>query len=269
MNCQEFRAYLDAYLDGELEAPRTLDADAHLAFCMPCQWALAKARKFRQALRSRIKRDIAPPALQARVHAALSRVDRAERRQRLVRWLPLPVAAAALVLLALWSGSLTGQRVPVPESSVVRALAGKHLAYAQMDTPAELATPDRQMVAGWFKERVRFAVPVPDFTPSGIRLVGGRISEYSGDQVAYLLYEKGRSLVSLFVFPNRGLDLPESGWERIGQRRYFFAEFKGQQVVVWTQGETAFALVSQLNRDALLECAEAVWLMMTRGVPTT
>jgi len=269
MICQEFRACLDAYVDRELEAQRTLDADAHLAFCMPCQWALDKERKFRHVLRSRVKPDTAPAALRARVHVALSRVDRAELRQRLVRWLPLPVAAAALVLLVLWSGALTGLRTSPPDSSVVTTLAGKHLAYSLMDAPAEISTPDRQRVAGWFKERVPFSVPVPDFTPSGIRLVGGRISEFSGQRVAYLIYEKGRSLVSLFVFPSRGLELPGKGWERIGQRRYFFTEFKGQQVVIWTQGETAFALVSQLNRDALLECAEAVWLMMTRGAPTT
>ena len=268
MNCQELRTCLDAYVNGELEAQQTLDADAHLAFCMPCQWVLAREREFRQVLRTRAKRETTPPALRERVHSVLNQVDRAERRQRLIRWLPLPMAAAALVLLALWSGSLTGHRTS-PESSAVMALTGKHLAYAQMDAPAEFSTGDRQMVAGWFKERVHFSVPVPDFTPSGIRLVGGRISEFSGHQAAYLLYEKGRSLVSLFVFPSRGLELPESGWERIGQRRYFFAEFKGQQVVIWTQGESAFALVSQLNRDALLECAEAVWLMVTRGVPTT
>ncbi|HLC41581.1 MAG TPA: zf-HC2 domain-containing protein, partial [Methylomirabilota bacterium] len=85
MICQEFRACLDAYVDRELEAQRTLDADAHLAFCMPCQWALDKERKFRHVLRSRVKPDTAPAALRARVHVALSRVDRAELRQRLVR----------------------------------------------------------------------------------------------------------------------------------------------------------------------------------------
>jgi hypothetical protein len=87
--------------------------------------------------------------------------------------------------------------------------------------------------------------------------------------VAYLLYEKGRSLVSLFVFPSRGLAFPKTGWEEIGGQRYLFTEFKGNRVVMWAQGEMAFVLVSQLSREALLECAEAVWLLMTRGVPTT
>jgi anti-sigma factor RsiW len=86
--------------------------------------------------------------------------------------------------------------------------------------------------------------------------------------VAYLLYEKGRSLVSLFVLPSRGLAFPENGWEEIGAVRYLFTEFKGHQVVMWTQGEMAFVIVSQLNREALLECAEAVWLLMKQGTPT-
>jgi len=268
MNCQEFRAYLDAYLDGELEAQRTLDADAHLAFCMPCQWILAKEREFRQLLCSRAKRDVAPPSLQARLHSALDRADRRELRRRFTRWMSVPAAAAAIALLWL-SGVWGPAERPLTDSSLVTALAGKHLTYSQMEAPAEIATADRQMVAGWFKERVRFDVPVPDFTPSGIRLVGGRISDLGERQVAYLLYEKGRSLVSLFVFPSRGLALPATGWEEIGAKRYFFTEFKGNQVVMWTQDETTFALVSQLSREALVECAEAVWLMMTGDKPTT
>jgi anti-sigma factor RsiW len=147
----------------------------------------------------------------------------------------------------------------------VSELVAKHVMYSRLDTPAEVVSANREAVSGWFKGRVRFDVAVPDFSPSGIRLVGGRLADLSDRQVAYLLYEKGRNLISLFAFPSQGLALPSGGWARGADGRFYVAKVNGAEVVVWTQGALAYALVSTLDRESLLECADTVWRLVGSG----
>jgi anti-sigma factor RsiW len=261
MICQELRTCLDAHLDGELDVERSLAADEHLAFCMECQWAYAKGRELRTLLRTRLPREPAPDALRERIRLTLRRADRSERWGAARRSLVWAVPAAALVLLALGVG-LWERSTPPP---VVSELVAKHAMYSRLDAPAEVVSASRETVSGWFKGRVRFEVVVPDFSPSGIRLVGGRLSDISDRPMAYLLYEKGRSLVSLFAFRSQGLALPARGWVRVGDGRFYVTEVRGAEVVLWTQGELAYALVSSLDRQALLECADTVWRLVLSG----
>lgn len=264
MNCQELRACLDAHLDGELDLSLSLAADEHLAFCMPCQWAYAKERELKTLLRTRLPVDPAPAALGERIRGALRRADRSDRVRTVRRSLLWALPAAAVVLLAVGIG-LWPRETSAP---LVNELVAKHVMYSRLDAPAEIGSASRETVSDWFKGRVRFDVAVPDFSPSGIRLVGGRLSDLADRPMAHLLYEKGRSLVSLFAFPSRGLALPERGWVRAGDGRFYVTELKGVEVVIWTQDELAYALVSSMDRDSLLECADAAWrLVVSRGRP--
>ncbi len=258
MNCTELRACLDVYLDRELDVGRSLDAQEHLAFCMDCQWAYAKEREFRALLKTRLSGVAAPPELRARVKAALNAQDRRPRRAvitRSLRWASLPVAA--LVLLAVTFGLRALMAPSVPP--VVSELVAQHQVYSRLEIPAEIMSASQDTVAGWLRRRVQFEVPVPDFSPAGIRLLGARLSSLSDRQLAYILYEKERHLVSLFAFAKRGLALPTAGWIEVGDSRFYVSSVKGLEVVLWTQGELAYALISPLSREALLECALTVW----------
>ena len=263
MTCQELRACLDAHLDGELDLPLSLAADEHLAFCVGCQWAYARERELRALVRTRFPREEAPAALRERIWGALVQAEGGAPIRAQRRWLYLAVPVAALVLVALGVG--LWQRSTAPP--VMRELVAKHAMYSRLDAPAEIASASREAVSGWFKGKVRFDVAVPDFSPSGIRLVGGRLADLSDRQVAYLLYEKGRNLVSLFAFPGRGLALPRGGRASGGDERFYVARVNGAEVVVWTQGPLAYALVSSLDRESLLECADTVWRLVHSRTP--
>lgn len=261
MNCQELRACLDAHLDGELPLERSLVADEHLAFCMECQWAYAKERELRSLIRTRLPHEPVPEGLRERVRLAVRRAERGDRRgaaRRLLLW-ALPVAA---VLLLVFGVGLWERKAPSP---VVSELVSKHAMYSRLDAPAEVVSASRETVSGWFKGRVRFEVVVPDFSPSGIRLVGGRLADLSDRPVAYLLYEKGRSLISLFAFPRQGLALPARDVIRVGEGQFYVTQVRGAEVVLWNQGDLAYALVSSLDRQALLECADTVWRLVASG----
>lgn len=263
MTCQELRACLGAHLDGELDLSLSLAADEHLAFCVGCQWAYARERELRTLVRTRFPREGAPAALRERIRGALARAERGARIRAQRRWFYWAVPAAALVLVALGVG-LWQRSAPPP---VVRELVARHAMYSRLDAPAEIVSASQEAVAGWFKGKVRFDVAVPDFSPSGIRLVGGRLADLSDRQVAYLLYEKGRNLVSLFAFPSRGLALPSGEGASGGDARFYVAKVNGAEVVIWTQGPLAYALVSSLDREALLECADTVWRLVGSRTP--
>ncbi len=249
MNCHEFEASLHPYVDGELMAGETFAADAHVAECWRCADLARRERQFRQLLR-RQPREAAPAQLRARIVSGIRR----ERRRLVLRpWLTVPaltVVAAAIVvamLIPVW-------REPSP---LIVDLVDKHIAYAQIERPAELASADPAEIETWFRQRTGLQVTVPDYSPSGIRLVGARLAEAREQKAAYLLYEKGRTLLSVFMLP-----IPESDAALPGTRvsyrgrAYITYEQKGYRTVSWSDGHVVFGLVSMLDYEALLECAD-------------
>ncbi len=144
-----------------------------------------------------------------------------------------------------------------PASPLVTELVNKHIIYAQIEQPAEFASEDPRQVEAWFRQRAGLRVTVSDYSMSGIRLVGGRLAEADERQVAYVLYEKGHILMSVFMVP-AGTASAERGSTRVSYRGrgYLTVEQKGYRTVSWTDGQTTFGMVSALSYDALLECAD-------------
>ncbi|HXG02705.1 MAG TPA: zf-HC2 domain-containing protein [Candidatus Binatia bacterium] len=248
MNCQEFLARLHPYVDGELSVSDIAAAEGHCAACPDCARVRDAEREFRALLR-RQPRETAPPELRARI---LAEVRRRSRRSARAWRLLVPAGALAASLLAL-AFLLPGRQAP----DLVAALVDKHIAYAQLDRPAELASGDREEVAAWFRQRAALRVIVPDYSASGIRLVGGRLADADERRAAHLLYEKGRMLISVFMVPVSGREVRLEG-ARLSYRgeEYVTFERKGYRAVAWTDGHTLFELVSALDAEALLECAD-------------
>ncbi len=247
MNCQEFQSYLHCYVDGELGAAETLAAATHVADCPGCRSLAERERQFRQLLR-RQPRETAPAELRARIG---SRIRRSARMAALRPWLVAPLAAA-VVLVVVFGLPRARQSAPLVEE-----LVDKHVAYAQIDQPAEYASSNRLEIEKWFRQRAELRVTVPDYSPSGIRLVGARIDVAHERKAAHVLYEKGRTLLSVFMVPSSGRDA-DLGGTRVTYRGhdYLTRERKGYRTVAWTDGETVFGLVSMLDYEALLECAD-------------
>lgn len=242
MNCVEFEAALQPYTDGEMPLRARLAADAHLAICLPCAELVQRERDFRRLVR-RQPRETAPADLRTKLASLLRPMQRARRRRPWPVMAGLAISALALVVAA---GVLAPRRAP----SLVTDMVDKHVAYAQIEHPVELASSDRDEVEQWFRERAGLGVPVPDFSRAGIRLLGARVTDARDRVAAYLLYEKGRTLMSLFVVPglaNVGPDEPPAK-----------DQVSGFHTVSWRAGGTFFALVSSLDHDALQACADAL-----------
>jgi anti-sigma factor RsiW len=91
--------------------------------------------------------------------------------------------------------------------------------------------------------------------------VGGRLAEADQSKAAYVLYEKGHTLMSVFMVPASARGAELSG-ARVSYRGhdYLTLERRGYNTVAWTDGKVVFGLVSTLDYDALLECADRLRL---------
>jgi mycothiol system anti-sigma-R factor len=252
MTCREFQTHAAPYVDGELGVDQTLAAQAHVADCPRCAALSERERQFRQLLR-RQPREGAPPEFRARILAALRRDA---RTARLRRWAPPALAtaalAASLVVLLLHPAVF---RSP----GLVGELVAQHVVYAQVERPAEYVSSDQAALEDWLRQRAGFRVTVPDYSQAGIRLVGGRLAGVRGQKAAYVLYDKGHTLLSVFMLPTAGLEAELDGRVlRYRGHEYRTQEWKGYRTVSWSDGRALFGLVSMLDYDALLECADAL-----------
>jgi anti-sigma factor (TIGR02949 family) len=257
MNCVELDSRLHPYVDGELSVDEMAAADAHVAACPACATLVMNERAFRRLLRAQ-PREAAPDELRTRIVHAVRREARKPLRR--AAWLAVPAMAAAVLMMTV----LPVWKQPPP---LVSDLVDKHIAYAQLERPAELASRDGDEIARWFRERAGMRVIVPDYSPSGIQLIGARLAEAHERRAAYLLYEKGRTLLSVFMVP-----VPEGSSRLAGTpvsfrgHEYRRDERKGYHTVTWTDGHTVFGLVSALDYEALLECADRLRLERARAV---
>lgn len=246
MDCAEIRPYLEPYADGELGVDAVVAMDSHLAECAGCREQVARQRRFRELLR-RQPQETAAPELRARVAGAVRR----EARRRVTPWMAGAAAAAALLALVV------GLRALAPSSppAAVAELVAKHVAFSRIDSPVEFAATDGAVVRDWFRERLRVGVTVPDYTPAGIRLLGGRIADTDGRPAAYLLYEKGRTLMSVFMVPGEVFAPGRARTLSYHGATYYEVELAGQRAVFWSDRDASFGLISALDEAALLECA--------------
>jgi anti-sigma factor RsiW len=119
MTCDDARARLSAWLDGEASA-HDEDMRAHLSTCKRCRARADALRRISCALRD----PIAPPGLE---DAALRRIRVAERRPRASAYVRALSIAAVLLAALLWAAVIVRTRdeaAPGPYVSVVASLTG-------------------------------------------------------------------------------------------------------------------------------------------------
>jgi anti-sigma factor RsiW len=253
MDCGEIGPYIEPYGDGELGLPERAAVEAHLAGCLACQERVAQHSRFRDLLRRQPKEG-APPELRAR----LTRTIRQRASwQTLRRWAAVPLAAAILIALVTWAGIHgIGSWGSTSRSSLVADLVSKHTTYAQIEAPVEFASANGADVRDWFRRRLGVRVTVPDYAPAGIRLLGGRIADAGGHKTAYLLYEKGHTLMSVFMVTGERLAPAGTATTTYQGFAYHTADMAGQHGVFWADGQRVFGVVSSLDVESVLECAD-------------
>jgi anti-sigma factor RsiW len=201
MNCEEARRSLDAYVDGELELTRQLGIETHLAECASCQDVAERIIKCGSIVRTNMQAYKAPSELKAKIRAALRNEDEPQ-----LKWLaergPRLAYAAVLVVLSCALAWSWFSRFPSKDKGLVAEAISNHSRSLLVSHLVDFASGDPHMVGPWFNGKLDYSPPVPDLTQAGYTLVGGRVDVLEQRAVAAIVYQRGKQVINLFIWPS-------------------------------------------------------------------
>jgi anti-sigma factor RsiW len=242
MNCRDALDLVHAHIDGELDLVKSLEIEQHLAGCVACKVQYDGLNESSSALRALARYHGAPPALAARIVAALPQearsAPRAPRRDWLRRAAPF---ALALVLVAAVLPALMrpGAEERLQQEAVaghVRSLLAGHL--------TDVESSDQHTVKPWMAGKIDYSPPVKDLGAAGYALAGARLDYLDERKLVALVYRYRQHVINLFVWP-------ESAVSPLAQ-----ASLRGYNLARFSAGGMAYWAVSDLNSEELRRFAE-------------
>ena len=250
MDCQETQKFIHAYLDGEFDEHERVSVTAHLEGCERCRKTARLQGSFRRALKELHRPVSAPPRLRARVRQCLVAEDRTRQRKKILRWVLVPAAAAAMVVgVVQVSWSIMRKAEPnLAEESISRHRQG---------LPMDVTGPNSTPVKRFFSNKVPFAVRPPKLDNPRARLVGARLSNLGPSRAAFLVYNVNGRRVSVFITdPNA---ITSTGNEiRSGNRKMYHQGVRGYNVLKFVSGGTGYTVTSDMDQDRLVRLVSHV-----------
>lgn len=253
MECRDVRERLEDLRRGRHRAGEAA-LRAHLESCREC----ARARDIDQALADLVARagrvPAAPPHLRARVERALERAREASGPATRVRffvrdhpWLALSLAAGLALALALPSALLLlWPSRPEPATLLIAEAVDEHvrgIALVRFEGPE--VTEMKQYLRR-LREQIEFLTAMPYGGDPELKFLGGRPTFFLKRKVAGFLYEKGEQVISLYVLPGAGIDVPQRDRVAIDRFKPMLTRHGGYSVFLWKQGDLAYSLVASL-----------------------
>lgn len=246
-SCSEIRPRIALYVDREVTGAEALDFEAHLTECAHCRGEYDDLRGTVDAVRGASPLYEVPERSYAAVEGLVADW---ERRQRRYRWAPAAAAAAVFLAVAIaWvSAALSGYE---------KFAAQTHRSYARGAFPLDVTSGQPQVVSAWLEPRVPFHVALPNYPEGGPKryaLVGARLMQYRGEDVAYVAYEMDRKPISLLISSSSRI-LPAGGESyQSGGLTFYFSSEQGLRIISWKDKGLTYAQVSDLDVKGAESC---------------
>jgi anti-sigma factor RsiW len=237
---------LHAYADGELDAAGRAEIERLLDDNPSARAELAIWQDQKAALK-RAYDDV----LDEPIPAGLTRAVNSRPLHRLGRW----QAAAAAVALLLIGGAggwfLSHQTLqPGMQDFADRALAAHIIYAAEVRHPVEVGADQKDHLQTWLSKRVGAQFVIPNLTPQGYTLLGGRLLVIDDRPAAQLMYEdssKRRITLYLRTYPDH-------------QEQAVRIENRGDLIACyWRDGGFGFVMAGELDRANMMTLAHAVY----------
>lgn len=243
MKCELARTTVHAYFDGELDAIRSADLEAHAEVCTECGDQLKALGALRRQIQESDLFEQASPQLVKRVKNQLGQqqIEVQTGSFRLRRMFPafgaLAAIAASLAIIVFFFPSHS------QSARVTASLLDAHVRSLQPGHLTDILSTDQHTVKPWFDGKLDFIPPVTDFSQQGFPLIGGRLDVIDGHNAAVLVYGRRKHFINLFVWPHRAndADLANSGSQQ------------GYNWLRWQSSGMEFCLISDTSGEDLRE----------------
>lgn len=275
-------ANLQAWVDGQLSPDHHAEVEAWLDR-HPAEFARATA--YRQQ-REQLRAWLAPRALEPVPDHLLPHTGRPAHRPAWVSAAARSAAAAVLLLSGAAGGWVLRGFVPDPSVTAVPSVMAApavqltaaamraHLAFVpEVRHPVEVPAAQEAHLVTWLSNRLGRPLRVPDLTPFGFRLVGGRL--LPGDTVvaAQFMFDdaSGTRLTLYLRAEPGGQETGEKTGQGTGQGGTGFELIEHGRVAGfrWFEDGFGYAVLAETGRDRLLQVAEAIDRQLPAPTPTT
>jgi anti-sigma factor RsiW len=214
MQCAE-SLRVQAFFDGELDAPSAADMERHGGTCEECRALLHDLEHVRAALRQNLTYAGAPSALRGRIMRALDLVGAVKsprlRPERLTSWRPprpfWKGAFSGIGVTAFAAGIAFFFLAPPLSNPVLDELVNAHVRSLMPDHLIDVVSTDKHTVKPWFAGHTDVSPVVADFDRQGYRLIGGRADFFDHQRAAVVVYQHGSHVINVFSWAaeQRGL----------------------------------------------------------------
>lgn len=244
---------IHAYVDGQLAAERVAAVEAFLQAHPDEARRVQQLRELNQLLRTQHNDVLSEP-----IPAALSMPTPPRRRVEYFR--PLRIAASVAWIAAGgalgWIAHNEQPRVITVATTLPTQAAIAHVVYVpEVLHPVEVTAAQQEHLVAWLSKRLNNNMRVPQLTPHGYHLVGGRLLPGDSRPAAQFMYENGNGQrVTLYVKNSESHD---------GSTAFQYTSERGVSVFYWIDGSLGYALTGNIDRGTLLTLATAVYQELT------
>jgi anti-sigma factor RsiW len=234
--CQSIDTLAMAYLDDELVAEERRELELHLLSCAGCKAHVETERADIALVRKALAPPPAPPRLKVSIQGLLDAEDRAVARAARQRWtrfvLPGSSALAAAAALAVF---VFAQPRQGPPSTTGTAVAREAVRVQSRKMPLEVHGPS---TGQWLRQNFAADVAPPQFTESGIELIGARLTAVAGHDAALLKYlvtlgARQFTLTAVVMDDLRGHELSGGTPIKVGDRMLYVHSADGTPAVTY------------------------------------
>ena len=201
MNCDQARADLEFYLDGELTSDRTRELEGHVRACPECAAEVLRSVQWKRQVKA--AGAMYSPSAEFRERMT-RRLQKAPKKSW--RWNWALAGACALVLAVFGFSMVRRSQERLVAEHTLSEVADLHVATLASASPVDVVSTDRHTVKPWFQGRIPFTFNLPELAGSEFSLVGGRMAYLRQAPGAELIFQIRKHQISVFIFQEHALD---------------------------------------------------------------